>query len=82
MNINIKVIVALLCNVLTILIVARALMTWFPIRHDNPFEVFLNRVTEPFLAPIRRVIPHIGMIDIAPLVAVLVLQLILTLVSR
>lgn len=79
---NIKVIIALLCNVLTILIVARALMTWFPIRHDNAFEVFLNRVTEPFLSPIRRVIPHIGMIDIAPMVAVLVLQLILTLVSR
>ena len=34
---------------------------------------FLHRVTEPALAPIRRVLPNLGGVDISPLVAILVL---------
>ncbi len=68
--------VGTICDVLTFLIVARALLSWFPLRHDNPIIVFLNRLTEPFMAPLRRVIPRIGMIDISPMVAIIILQLI------
>ncbi len=35
---------------------------------------FLNRLTEPMLRPIRRVLPYFGNIDISPLVAILLLQ--------
>ncbi len=35
---------------------------------------FLNRVTEPVLRPIRRIIPYMGNIDISPIVAILLLQ--------
>jgi YggT family protein len=35
---------------------------------------FLERVTEPVLRPIRRVMPQFGSVDLSPLVAVLVLQ--------
>ncbi len=35
---------------------------------------FLNRVTEPVLAPIRRFLPNFGGIDISPLVAILLLE--------
>jgi len=34
---------------------------------------FLNRVTEPALRPIRRIIPNLGGIDISPVVLILVL---------
>jgi len=34
---------------------------------------FLNRVTEPALRPIRRVIPNFGGIDLSPLVLILLL---------
>jgi len=36
---------------------------------------FLRDVTEPYLGLFRRFIPPIGMIDISPIVAVLVLQI-------
>ena len=36
----------------------------------------LHEVTEPILAPLRNVIPRIGMIDISPLVAIILLQII------
>ena len=69
-----------LCDVLTFAILARAILSWFPIRYDNPIVVFLNKITEPFLAPLRRVIPRLGMVDISPLIALLILQLIRRLV--
>ncbi len=42
----------------------------------------LYRVTEPILAPLRRVIPRAGMLDFSPLVAIILLQLIVSLLSR
>jgi YggT family protein len=35
---------------------------------------FVYRVNEPILAPIRRVLPNLGGVDISPLVAILVLH--------
>jgi YggT family protein len=35
---------------------------------------FLNRLTEPALAPIRRILPDLGGIDISPLIAILLLE--------
>ena len=34
---------------------------------------FLQRVTEPVLGPLRRVLPNLGGVDISPLVAILLL---------
>jgi YggT family protein len=35
---------------------------------------FLNRLTEPALAPIRRFLPDLGGIDISPIIAILLLE--------
>lgn len=37
---------------------------------------FLYRVTDPALRPIRRVLPNFGGVDLSPLVALLILQLV------
>ena len=58
-------------------IFGRAILSWFHLRPGNPFyplAVVLHQITEPILAPLRRVIPTIGMIDISPIVALLLLQ--------
>ncbi len=70
-----------LIQILVIAIVARALLSWFNLRADNPLVVLLYDVTEPILAPLRRIIPQIGMIDISPLVAILLLQVMQQLIS-
>lgn len=36
---------------------------------------FLDRITEPALRPIRRIMPNFGNIDLSPLVAIVVIQL-------
>jgi YggT family protein len=42
----------------------------------HPVRRTLDSIVEPMLAPIRRVIPPIGMIDFSPLVLLLLIQLI------
>jgi YggT family protein len=60
--------------VLTLLIVARALMSWIPnLDPRNPVSEFLITVTEPILAPIRAIMPRTGMIDLTPMIAILLL---------
>jgi YggT family protein len=51
-------------------------MSWFNPRPDNPLVVLLNDITEPVLAPLRRIVPRLGMIDITPLVAILLMSVI------
>ncbi|MFQ6057618.1 MAG: YggT family protein [Anaerolineae bacterium] len=66
----------LLFDILSLAIIARALLSWFRINPYHPAVTLLNQITEPILAPLRRYIPPIGMIDITPIVALILLQLI------
>ena len=70
------VFIRLLCQVLTFAIVFRAILSWFSPRPTNILAVILYRVTEPILAPLRRIIPRAGMFDFTPLVAIILLQLV------
>jgi YggT family protein len=61
--------------VLTIAIIARALMSWFPnLDRRNPLVDFLFTITEPVLAPIRSVMPRGMMIDFSPMIAIVLIQ--------
>ena len=74
----------LLFNIFIFAIIGRALLSWFPIdRSNNPLVNLLNQVTEPILAPLRRFIPPLGgMMDITPIVAIIILQVLQSLVQR
>jgi len=72
--------IRVLCEVLTILIFLRAIVSWFPVSPYSPMVSLLYRLTEPVLAPLRRIIPRVGMIDITPLIAIVILQVIARLI--
>lgn len=60
----------------TILIVIRAILSFFPyVNRVHPIIRFLDQVTEPLLQPFRMILPtsSIG-IDFSPLIAIFVLQ--------
>ena len=64
-----------------IVLIARAIFSWFPIRSDSPVVPivrFLHAATEPVLAPLRRVIPPVGMFDISFLVAFIIVQIVVS----
>ncbi len=66
----------MLLQILSIAILIRVLLTWFPVDPNNPIIRILYDVTEPILAPLRKVIPRIGMFDLSPIAAMLLIQFI------
>ena len=77
--------VQLIFYAINLLILARILMSWLPmaginIDPYNPAVRFLVQATDIFLEPFRRVIPPMGGIDFSPIVAILVIQLVESLV--
>jgi YggT family protein len=49
-------------------------MSWISPKGNDPISSLLYQVTEPILSPIRRVLPQMGMFDLAPMVAILILN--------
>lgn len=64
-----------LIHIYVIIIVIRAVISWFPIDRFNPLYVALIKITEPVLRPIRNLIPTAG-VDFSPFIAILILELI------
>ncbi len=65
-----------LCRILTYAIFIRAILSWFLPRRQNLIMVLLDDITEPLLAPLRRVIPRLGIFDLSPLIAIGILYVI------
>lgn len=57
-----------------LLIFARIVFSWVANPHSRVLH-FLIHVTEPVLAPFRRVIPPVGMMDISPMIVMFLLDL-------
>jgi YggT family protein len=55
-------------------IIARALISWVNPDPWNPIVQFLERITEPVLAPIRRWIGLRMGIDLSPIIAILIIS--------
>jgi len=56
----------------TLAIFVRIVLTWFGTSYANALMRFLIRLTEPLLAPLRRSLPTVGMFDVSPIVAFLI----------
>ena len=70
-------VIEILCEILTVVIILRAILSWFVTNPTNRLVIILNWMTEPILAPLRRIIPRTGMVDFTPLIAIILLQLII-----
>ncbi len=73
-------------NVYSLIIVAYCILSWIPEPRNAVFgdiKRFVAMVTEPYLGLFRKLIPPIGgAIDITPIIALFVLQLVVSLVAR
>ena len=56
------------------ILVIRCLISWVNPDPFNPIVQFLHRATDPVLEPLHRVIPPLGMFDLSPIVALLLLR--------
>lgn len=68
--------VDLIFTFLYLAIMARIVLSWFRFDPYHPVSVFLYRVTEPILSFFRGIIPPVGMLDLSPIVAIVVLGIV------
>jgi YggT family protein len=64
--------VQLLFELYIIILLARVLLSWVQVDPRNPIVNLINQLTEPLLAPIRRLLPQSGGMDFSPMVAFIV----------
>lgn len=62
---------------LELLVLARVLTSWVDTGRRSQVSAFLYAATEPILAPVRRLLPQTGMLDLSPMIVVIVLGLFL-----
>ncbi len=84
-----KQLVNYLILLFTVAIFARALLSFVPLVMRPPYPAFLEaisrvvyQITEPVMAPVRRMLPNIGGLDLSPMVVIIVLWLIRTVINR
>jgi YggT family protein len=83
-------VVLIVLNIYIWLLVAAAVLSWLVafnvVNTRNQFVAmvgdFLYRITEPLLAPIRRMMPNLGGIDISPVILILIIFLIESIIVR
>ena len=78
---TLAVIINGLQQILILLIIISVILSYFMDPY-HPIRRTLDRIVEPMLAPIRRVVPLVGMIDLSPLILILLIQLIGNLLIR
>jgi YggT family protein len=61
--------VQLLFDFYILVLLARVLLSWIQIDPRNPIVNIIFQLTEPLLAPIRRMLPQTGGIDFSPMIA-------------
>lgn len=61
------------------LVIVQAVLSW--VNPYAPLAPAIQQLTQPFLAPIRRVVPLVGNVDLSPLVAILLIQVLLMLID-
>jgi len=64
-----------LLDLYSLVLLASVLLSWVDLSPDNPFVRVVHKLTEPVLAPVRRVLPAAGGFDFSPLVVLVAIRL-------
>ncbi|MDR0378399.1 MAG: YggT family protein [Candidatus Accumulibacter sp.] len=72
---GLRVLVRVSVYLFIVLLIAQAILSWFNPR--APLNWIVGRLTDPLLRPLRRFIPPIANIDVTPLIAILLAQIVL-----
>lgn len=63
-------------RIYTYVLLARILLSWVQPNPYNPIVKWIYNVTEPVLAPARRLLPSVGMIDFSPILVFFILDIV------
>jgi YggT family protein len=68
-------------QLLVLLVIVSVILSYFMDPY-HPIRRAIDSVVEPLLAPIRRIVPLIGMLDFSPLILIILLQVVSNLIIR
>jgi YggT family protein len=63
----------LVANLFMWIVIADILLSYF-LPPYHAIRQVLDRIVEPFLAPIRRLMPNTGMVDFSPMILIILVQ--------
>jgi YggT family protein len=69
-------------TILKVALIVRVLSSWFPISPYSAWVRWSYALSEPILAPLRRIVPMMGAFDITPIVAYILLGIIQSVLFR
>jgi YggT family protein len=64
-----------LIDLYSLVVLVAVILSWVQLDRQNPLVTITRRLTEPVLAPIRKVIPPMGGLDLSPMVLLIALQI-------
>ena len=68
-------------QLLVLLVIVSVILSFFMDPY-HPIRRAIDGVVEPMLAPIRRIVPLVGMLDFSPLVLIILIQLLSNILIR
>ena len=68
-------VIDIIFRLLTIVVVVDVILSYFLSPYNN-FRIFLDRIVNPMLVPIRRIVPPVQMIDFSPNILLVLLQVV------
>lgn len=70
-----------LVNIYFFGIIISAILSWIPPAQNHPVAQLIFQLVEPALAPFRKLLPDMGGIDISPIMAIMIFQVIRILIQ-
>ena len=67
-------VINIVANLFVFLVIADSLLSFF-LRPYHPVRETMDRIVNPFLAPIRRIIPSVGTLDLSPLILIILVEI-------
>lgn len=68
-------------QILILLVIVSVILSYFMDPY-HPIRRGVDRIVEPMLSPIRKIVPLVGMLDFSPLVLIILIQIVCNLLVR
>jgi YggT family protein len=66
--------IATLVDLYSLVVLAAVVLSWVRVDPRHPLAGIVHNLTEPVLAPIRRMLPDVGGLDFSPMIVLLALR--------
>jgi YggT family protein len=74
-------IINFIANLLIILVIVDSVLS-FILSPFHPVRATVDRIVNPLLAPIRRIVPLVGMLDLSPLIFIVLIEILSSILIR